>query len=342
MSTIDLSSLSTIQLLELEGSVDGILCVVTKVSTVKESAKVEERMRKVITAAWQGAANKTLTSALSTLRKGPYTQKRINNFLAKFGIKLKTPLTKEQIVFVEKRVDEIYRIAKRIGAKEAKFKPVFDLVDRRAVRAINKQQVFWVRDFYSDKLSARIRAVSNDVLLKQGLSHGEAAEELGKALRQELGLIEGVTDATKYVPKLPARYAGNSELYLRQVASTASHQARTFGRLTAYQQGGIKRMRLTNPNDDRTGKICRAMVGQVITVAAGTGQMDRILAARTPKAVKAVAPWLTGSQIEGVLGGAKVGSPTATRRLEAAGQVGDATIIPPFHGQCRTEMVVIA
>jgi hypothetical protein len=337
MNTTDLSSLSTLQLLELEGSVDGVLCVVAKVSTVKESAKVEERMRKVITAAWQGVASKTLTSALSTLRKGPYTQKRINAFLAKFGLKLKDPLTREQIIFIEKRVDEIYRIAKRIGAKEAKFKPVFDLVDRRAVRAINKQQVFWVGDFYSDKLSARIQAVSNDVLLNQGLSHGEAAEELGKALRQELGLVEGVTDATKYAPKLPARYAGKSELYLRQVASTAAHQARTFGRLTAYQQGGIKRMRITNPNDDRTGRVCRAMVGQIITVAAGVNQMNQILSAKTPKAVKAVAPWLTGKQVEGIIGGAKVGSPAATRSLESS----DATLIPPYHSLCRSELIVV-
>lgn len=334
-----ISSLSVTELLELAGAIDGVLFSIAKVSTVKESAKVEERMRKVITAAWQTAAQTTLTSALKTLKKGPYTQRRINTFLAKFGLKLKDPLTKEQILFVEKRINEIYTIAKKIGAKEAKFKPVFDLVDRRAVRAINKQQVFWVGDFYSDKLSKRIRAVSNDVLLQQGLSHDEAATVLDDALKREFGLVTG--GKTKFAPKVPARYAGNSQLYLKQVASTASHQARTFGRLTAYQQGEIVKFRLTNPMDDRTGKICQQMSGQVITVAAGVSQMNRILSARTPKDVKSIAPWLSGKAAGAIIGGAKTGSKLATARLEAAASKGDATLIPPFHGECRTEMVVV-
>lgn len=291
-------------------------------------------MRKLITQAWQTTAAKTLTSGLKTLRSGPYTQKRINTFLAKFGLKLSDPLTKEQLVFVEKRVNEIYAIAKRIGAKEAKFKPVFDLVDKRAVQAISRQQVFWVGDFYTDKLSTRIRAVSNDVLLERGFSHSEAAEELGNVLRQEFGLVDAAKGPTKYAPKIPARYAGRSELYLRQVASTAAHQARTFGRLIAYQQGGIKRLRLTNPNDDRTGKICRQMDGQIVTVAAASTQMNNILAAKSPTQVKAAAPWLTSKGVSDVLGGAKPGSPKATRRLETAGLAGDATMIPPFHGEC--------
>jgi hypothetical protein len=334
MHPADLSSLSTLKLLELKGAVDSVLCVVAKVSTVKESQKVEERMRKVITQAWQGVAAKTLTSALSKLRKGPYTQKRINTFLAQFGIKLKDPLTKEQIVFVEKQINEIWKISKKIGAKEAKFKPVFDLVDRRAVRAINKQQVFWIGDFYSDKLSKRIRAVSNDVLLKQGLSHNEAAEVLGKALRQEFGLVEATQTRTKFAPQIPARYAGRSEAYLRQVASTAAHQARSFGRLTAYRQADVKRIRFTNPMDDRTGRICRQMNGQIVTVRAATVQMDAILTAKTPRAVKRVAPWLSGKNIENMLGNAKPGSPKATNTLDHAGIAGDATIIPPFHGEC--------
>lgn len=342
MNISDLSSLSTLQLLELETAVDGVLCIVVKASTVKESAKVEAKMRTVITASWQAAADEVLVSSIKLLRKGPYTQKRINTFLKRFGIKLKDPLTKKQIAFVERRVDEIYKIAKKIGAKEAKFKPVFDLIDKRAVKAINRQQVFWVGDFYSDKLSKRIAGVSEDVLLKQGLSHGEAADTLGRALKQELGLVEAAQTPTKFAPQIPARYAGRSELYLRQVASTAAHQARTFGRLTAYRQGGIKRFRLTNPLDDRTGRVCRQMVGQIITVPVATNQMNNILAARTPKEVKAAAPWLTEKQIVGVLGGARAGSVEATRRLETAGAQGDATLIPPFHGECRTEMVVVS
>lgn len=330
----DPSDLSTLRLLELEGAIDGVLCSVAKVSTVKESQKVEARMRKVITAAWQSVANETLISSIRALRKGPYTQKRIGSFLKRFGLKLKDPLTQEQVAFVERRVSEIYRIAKKIGAKEAKFKPVFDLIDKRAVKAINRQQMFWVGDFYSDKLSRRIRGVSEDVLLRQGLAHGEAGDVLHKALRQEFGLVEAAQSPTTFAPNIPARYAGRSELYMRQVTSTAAHQARTFGRLTAYGQGGIRRFRLTNPLDDRTGKVCNQIANQIITVPAATAQMNNILAAKTPKEVKAAAPWLSEKQLLGVLGGAKAGSAEATRRLEAAAAQGDATMIPPFHGLC--------
>jgi hypothetical protein len=182
-------------------------------------------------------------------------------------------------------------------------------------------------------MSDRIRAVSEDVLLRQGLPQAEAGRVLRKALRDEFGLGKG---RSIFAPSVPAKYAGNPDLYFRGVAATASHQSRTFGKMHAFQEAEIISYRLENPQDRRTGAICSQLAGQVFTVQSGVSHMNRVLDAEDPTDVKNIAPWLSGEQISQTLGGARIGSGDASDRLAAAG-----VVLPPFHQMCRTEPVVL-
>lgn len=323
-------------LAELSLEIGQTLAVIFKVSTTRATIGTERKMAKAIDAAWKRAANSSLNQGLNQLfTRGEVTQQRLRNFLRKLDVDLAGPLTAAQVRVLRSRLRSIWRTSKRIAAREVKVKVDFSLVDTRAIAALNQQQVFWVGDFYGDKLSRRIAAVSEDVIFRQGLDSREAGRVLRQALDREFGITAG--GATRFASAVPARYAGNPDFYFRQVASTASHQARTFAKITQFSEAEITRYRLINPNDERTGRICRTMSGQVFQVQTGVRHMQRILTASNPKAVKGIAPWLSGEELEEVVEGERKGSTGAADALARSG-----AILPPFHSLCRTEPVVIS
>jgi len=331
LNSIDVGSLTDEQLFDIRDAAHGVLCVIAKASTVDATMALEKQMITVTNTAWVKAASAGINDNIGLVSGATVTQAKVDTFLDNLGTSLATPLTATQITLLQKNVKSIWETAKKITSKEAKFTPSFSLFDREAVKALNKQQVFWIGGFYDENLSKRIRAVSNDVLIKQGLGHAEAA----KALRRELGVVKG--GKTNYAASVPARYAGNPQLYFEQVVSTAAHQGRTFASITAMDEAGVIAYRLTNPLDRRTGQRCQLLAGQVFTVSAGKQKRDSILGAKDPADVKNIAPWLSPSALSTAVGGASRGSADASARLQEVG-----TVLPPFHGKCRTEVVIIS
>lgn len=333
---LDFFTWSLDELCEAEDEVEGTLLLVLKVGTVKPSSAQEAKLTKEMSRAWKRAAADALVSPLTALLRGTATSRRISNFVSKLGLKLKKPLTTKQIAVLKSRLTSIWKIAKRIAAKEAKTKFTFAAVDKAAVAALNQHQVFWVGNLYDQHLSKRIAAVANDVLLKQGFSLEIAGKELRAALEQEMSLRPG--GKSRFARAIPSRYAGNTDLYFRQVAANAAHQARTLSKVAAFEEAGVVRYRLINPMDRRTGQICQHMHRQEFTVAAGVKQRDKMLAATTPQEMKAAAPWLPASVLGDALEGTRRGSREASEALVLA----NASVLPPFHaGPCRTEPVVI-
>lgn len=332
---LDLEHLPDETLLDLQHGIDSVLVVVLKVSAYKESVSIQRRMAKFVSQAWKDAANAALTTAFGAT-KPPFTKAKLDTFLRRIGVALRKPLSKDQAAWLGKQVDAIWKIAKRIGAKEVKIPFSFGLRDKEAIAAINRQQVFWVGNFHETHLSKRIQAVSEDIILKQGLPPKEAGRVLQSSLRREYGLAK-LSGPSRFAPEVPARFAGRPEQYWEMVTSTSSHQSRTFGRLVSFQEAEIRTYRLENPQDERTGQICQQMHGQVFTVRAGVKQMNRILGAKDPTAVKNIAPWLTPAQTQAAIGGGRRGSPAASAGLSRAG-----AMLPPFHARCRTDIVIIA
>lgn len=322
----------THHLLQIEGAIDSVLCVLKATDTTSATADVERRVSTAITSAWRASANTAVSSAIKGVKP---TKRSVAAFLKRLGVKLSNPLTKKQAEIIAARINTIWQISKKLAAKEVGVKVSFGLVDKAAIKAINRHQVFWVNGFYSKHLSERIRAVSEDVMLNQGLGSKAAGTVLKRALRRELGIVAG--GQTAFADAVPARYAGNPDLYFRQVASTAAHQARTFAKVQQFDEAEITTYQLINPDDERTGKICQQMSGQVFSVQTGVKHMESILGAETPEDVKDIAPWLSGGELEKVLGTSKKGSDAATQKLVDAG-----AILPPFHGLCRTEPVILS
>jgi hypothetical protein len=330
----ELRELSDDQLAALASEVDQTLFTVLKIDSLRSrTLATEEQLSKGTTKAWKQSADAALTASLP---KVGASQSKVNAFLRSMAIKMKKPLTADQKKWIRQRIDKIYKTAKRVSAKAANAKVSFKLVDKGAVKAIGEHQVFWIGDFYSEHLSARIRGVSEEIMLKSGLSNREAGKALRTALRREFGITPG--GKTTLAPQIPARFAGNPDLYFRGVASTAGHQSRTFGSMRAFSEAGIRRYKIINPSDERTGQICQRMVDQVFEVQIGVQNMDRQLAAKNPKEIRdEIAPWHGPKALDKIIGKAKRGSDLASQRLADAG-----SSLPPYHPLCRSEAVIIS
>lgn len=311
------------------------LCAITKADPIASTYEIDKKIARAVTKAWSGVASKSIKPAVVQLIQSKPTEKSIALFSEKLGIKLAKPLTKNQVDAIQIQIQKIYSISKKAASKQAKISFNFAQADADAVALINRQQVFWVGDFYDAHLSSRIQAVAKDVLLEQGFDRKEAGRVLEDAVSKEFGLSGD--GRSKFAPKVPARYAGNPSLYFDAVVSTAAHQSRTFGKVSAFNDAGVQTIRLVNPLDRRTGVICQQLAGQVFTTEIAVDHMNGVLGAKDPSDIKTIAPWLSGSQIESILSGTQVGSPDASARLSKAG-----LMLPPFHAFCRTEPVVVS
>lgn len=336
---LDLSAWSAADLCEAEEAIDGTLLALCKAAgggarDAALAARAQEiKLGKEMSAAWKKAA-RTGLAPIGALVGGAPTPSRIAAFVKGLGIRLAKPLTATQAGVVHSRLGAIWKGAKRIGSREAGGIFRFGLTDKRAVAQLARQQVFWVGDLYDAHLATRIQAVATDVLITRGLPSAQAGQELRTALEQEMGLRTG--GRSRFARAIPSKYAGSTDLYFRQVAATAAHQARSFGKITAFEEAGVITYKLINPQDERTGKICQQMHGQTFTVKAARQQMDAQLAATSPDDVRKAAPWLSGATLSTATGGAPAGSPAATAGLMGA----NASMLPPFHPLCRTEPVV--
>jgi len=333
---LDLSNLDLEDLITLQCSIEGAVCSILKIDIKRLVLGLEARMTKEMSEAWALSAKTALDTGLADLDARGYTSDSIDSFLVMLGYKLKSPLTDKQAGIIKTRLKSIYIFSKEEASKEIKVGFNFSVIDQKAVDAVAGHQKFWIGSFFDEHLSQRIREVSNDVLLNQGLSYREAGPILRDAIRQEFGL--GMSPGmSQFAPELPARYAGNPDLYFQQLASVSGHQSRVIARITQFAEAGVVTFQLINPMDERTSPICRELNGTTFSIAYGTAQIQAIVAADTPDAVKEAAPWLSAKDVKSIIGDSPRGSPEAAKKL-----AGRNIVLPPFHPRCRTEPVMIS
>ncbi|KKN57378.1 hypothetical protein LCGC14_0562840 [marine sediment metagenome] len=255
--------------MELSEEVESTLAAILKAeSNIRRmTIKTEKQLTELTNRSWKRAARGSLAGSLVAYRKaGNSSRKAMSSFLKRLAAPLASPMTNPQKVITEGLVKRIYSRTLKLTQREARVQLSFSLRSTRTVKAIRRHHVFWVGDFYSEQLSRRIAGVTEDVILNQGLSFRAASAELGPVLGREFGLVPG--GVTSFAPTIPAQYAGNPELYFRQLSSVAAQQGRTFSKIEGFQKGGVITYRLTNPNDDRTGQICFAP-GSLVTLGSG-------------------------------------------------------------------------
>lgn len=191
-------------------------------------------------------------------------------------------------------------------------------VDEAAVARLAGNQTFWIGEFWSKHLSARVAATVRREALERGLGRAE----VGRILR---GVVSGEFPGVS----VPGTYRGSSESYFRMLAGTVRNHASTFGALTGLEQAGFDRYRIVAVMDERTSEVCRTMNGRTFSVPTGLKQMNETVLAEDPEELKAAAGWKSAEAVRQAAG-------DGDARSQEHGLAAAGLALPPYHGSCRT------
>lgn len=201
----------------------------------------------------------------------------------------------------------------------------FDTVDKNAVAALKRHQLFWAADHYGEALSARIASVAEAAIIRGGLGGDAAGTAMASGLMAEFGLSEEFGFPAGAFPGVPVppRFRGRDREYFRALASNTATAVRVAGSVSAWERTEVTRFVVSNAGDERTCARCQAMDGKSFTVKAARKQLDKLLAAETPDDVRSAQPWLAESEF---LAHVKAGDKAL---------VGANVVLPPYHFECR-------
>jgi hypothetical protein len=174
----------------------------------------------------------------------------------------------------------------------------FDLVDRDAVDWLTQHTTYWIGDKSGPRLHEDIATLVRTRIVEEGLSSGEAGEELAA---------------------LFGHHYNRDELYWRGLAGNTAATGRNFGSVGAFEDVGAERYSIITAEDERVCPICGEMDLMEFPVSAAVSMRNAMLATTDPTAIKDVHPWQRVSDDRS--------SPEAV--LAAGGHM------PPFHFLCR-------
>lgn len=183
----------------------------------------------------------------------------------------------------------------------------FGRKDTNALKTLINEAMFWIGEHYGDHIEKPLEKE-----LASFFTDGMTREDLS------WGIEEAMTGVVR-----------RSRSYWNFFADHTATKMREIGRVSGYEQAGVKIVRVQAWIDDRTTEICRALNGQVISVRRLRQFTDNYLEASASKdkdAIKEAWPWLTESQ------GRKLQDPQAREEAVRDGKVG----LPPYHARCRT------
>jgi ribosomal protein L22 len=291
-------------------------------------AMLAREVQKTTRKAWTREANVSINAAVralggaGTLREGLLNMNRI------LLDGLSAVFTKREIRRISASMEGMYIGFKKVSADQQNVKLQFRLVDRNAVKALSREQPFWIGDFYSTHMSDRIRDISRKAIVQKGLGRKEAAKVMSRVLRKELSWAGGPAKL-RGIDVIPARFAGNVGGYSEILVANAANRGRNMAFLSSFRDAGIERFRWNSVMDERTSEVCAFLDGREFAVETGMALMDEVSAAETPVDVKEITPWQTEMSVKAAAGKGTTSAQNA--RLAAAG-----VMVPPAHGRCRS------
>lgn len=181
--------------------------------------------------------------------------------------------------------------------------PQFNLVDRRALAALDRYALYPVLHHFDDHLEKKIRLFGRQ-MIKEGLNQVEA----GKLFADEFG----------------KKYNIESFRYWEGYANNIGTRSAEIGRVSAYESAEIEEVEVRAILDHRTTEICRHMHGRIISVRALAEVRDAIVANTDPEKVAKITPWPKADVIANL----------------RTSELPDGAKLPPYHFGCRTRTMV--
>ncbi|MBN8220703.1 MAG: hypothetical protein J0L53_07245 [Spirochaetes bacterium] len=181
----------------------------------------------------------------------------------------------------------------------------------------------------TEKLPSAIKWFDAAQNYDYGALYGDYAEEIRQSVLKEL---EGEGDPYRSITVRARRAAGKAgeklskpevENRYRMVVSNAVNKARNFSQVLSMQELGFQELEIVAILDQKTSSICRSMNGRRVRVQTMADFVNDVLDTE-PAAIAKSFPW-----------------PKTTPQGKTT-QVMDALAckMPPYHGRCRTTVVV--
>lgn len=330
-------------------AIDMLLAKALKISEVSQIARIEIQLRKYLWIEWEQLrrpAAQAAKSAFSHSKNPRQVETAVGRVMGKWSTLVKSRVqkdiervyylsrealwkkvrtgTKETLAYGEGQVP-IFQPVKKADEETFPIRPEFNVVDRKAVEDLKREQLFWIGDHYDKNVSDSIKSVAAKVMLEAGLGRDVAAKLLYDLVFEQLGWV-----------KTPFGFGGSSAQYFEMVVANAVTTARAHGHLRSLADLEVSKYEIVNPMDSRTCPVCSHMNGKQFTVDQGMKVATAELKAKTPDAVKEAHPWIGPDELKEISPSAGQVSKSDSDKLAAEG-----LCLPPFHGRCRCVITIV-
>lgn len=192
----------------------------------------------------------------------------------------------------------------------------YNLADRRAINILNKQNLFWIGEYYNEQ-SRDIMQNEFNRMFAEGITRNEIAELLATTLddgnRRALNYFRGFTEH-------------------------AASRVRSVGQITGYEKANIEYAQVVATLDDRTTEICREMNGRLIPVRIMSEVKNDLVSIETEGRsvdevkddLKRIVPFWNDKNTKDQISG---------RDTKNILQHHRELSMPPYHWRCRTKTV---
>ena len=242
-------------------------------------ADFETTLTSIFLSEWLDISNRGIKVAMRAYRRRRRSkasvkavQASLGRVMNGYGKAVNNTVKRSLKVFYQ---DVTQRFTKEFGLKVEKAvkEPGIDVsftqMDANAVRVIQKLGVQTAGRYFPSSVERKTSEVIEQVILNEGLTIEQAAVKLEAELAAALG--------TEISSIIPTRFAANPQAYFRIVATNASVQATSVGRMIAMKDAGVEKYAVRAIIDKRTSNICRNLNGREFTVSKTMRSVDDFL-----------------------------------------------------------------
>lgn len=212
----------------------------------------------------------------------------------------------------------IRQIQAQIRQQISDYKYKFDRIDRDQLNILDQNNTLFIGKYFTEQAEAGIRKELEKIITEQQTKK-DASEAIAKMLT-----IQG-------------QYANS---YSRMLVETNGTWSRSIAKSTALEDAGFTEYTYQVTNDDVTSEICQALDGKTNTVQNAIQTRDDYLNVDMSDYDKAKAQFESFSPFIRATEG---GGFEAAGRNYTTDQIMQipGIALPPFHPNCRTEIVVL-
>jgi hypothetical protein len=294
--------------------VDMLLAKALRIPPDARFRRLEVTLARALMAEWARHAKEAALSAMSAVLDGATPAGVVDVIDREME-----QFSKDVMPAIETTLQRAYSEALGEAVTKAAKPPDITPTDRRTLRALERHQVFWIGEFWSERLSSIVAETVKEEMLRQGRSIEDTAEAVRRKVQARLSFVQ-----------VPKGFNGTIKQYFEMVAANVVTVGRTHARIRRLKQVRAHRYRFQTADDEKVCGICNHMDGKIFLVEDAVRQMERELAAKTPEALAKAHPWPTIRTLLAIsLRPGDVG-PADSKRLVEAGIVS-----PPLHPVCR-------